>query len=155
MITPRLEKFLADQHTPYSHSIHSTAYTAREVAYRDHTPLHAMAKTVVFVGDGCFGLAVVPANTFVELNRLRDALGVAVLRLATEEEIVRLFPDTEAGAMSPFGNLYGVPVYVDETLTQEETIAFNAGTHRDVIHMKYRDFEWLTAPIVFRFARHS
>ena len=153
MIVSRLQEFLAQNHTSYMHTVHRTAFTARAAAHEDHVPMRAMAKAVVFVADGFFGMAVLPANTHVDLHELRDAVGAATLRLATEEELANLFPDVEVGAMSPFGNLYSVPVYVDERLAAQETIAFNAGTHRDLIHMRYSDFHRLVDPLVVRFAR--
>jgi len=153
MIVSRLQQFLAQNHTSYMHTVHRTAFTARAAAHEDHVPMRTMAKAVVFVADGFFGMAVLTANTHVDLHELRDALGANTLRLATEEELANLFPDIEAGAMSPFGNLYSVPVYVDERLAAQETIAFNAGTHRDLIHMRYSDFQRLADPLVVRFAR--
>lgn len=153
MILPRLQQYLAQNHASFMHTVHRPAFTARATAHEDHVSTHAMAKSIAFVADGFFGLAVLPANTHVDLHALGYAVGAKTLRMATEEEIALLFPDSEVGAMPPFGNLYAVPVYVDERLTVEETIAFNAGTHRDVIHMRYRDFERLVEPAILRFAR--
>jgi Ala-tRNA(Pro) deacylase len=153
MIVPRLQQYLAEHHTSYQHTIHRNAFTARAAAHEDHVPTRAMAKTVVFVADGYFGMAVLPANTSVDLHELKEALGVGRIRLATEEEMVLLFPDVEVGAMAPFGNLYAIPVYVDERLASQPAIAFNAGTHRDLVHMRYRDFERLVEPLVVHFAR--
>lgn len=153
MIAQRLQDFLAQNHTSYMHTVHRTAFTARAAAHEDHVPTRAMAKSVVFLADGFFGMAVLPANTHVDLHELRQALGASTLRLATEEELASLFPDVEVGAMPPFGNLYSVPVYVDARLASQDTIAFNAGTHRDLIHMRYADFARLVDPLVIHFAR--
>lgn len=153
MIAPRLQQYLAQNHTSYMHTVHRTAFTARSAAHEDHVPTKCMAKSVVFVADGYFGMAVLPANTHADMHMLRDSLGAETVRLASEEELANLFPDLEVGAMPPFGNLYSVPVYVDERLASQETIAFNAGTHRDLIHMRYRDFERLVDPLVVVFAR--
>jgi len=112
-----------------------------------------VAKTVVFVGDGVYAIAVLPASARIDLEELRQRLGLQHVRVASEEEIARLFPDAELGAMPPFGNLYGeIPVYVDSSLANEEEIAFNAGTHRDVVHMKYKDFRHYVHPSVLSFA---
>lgn len=151
-IVPKLEAFLAKNHVSYTHTIHPLAYTARGVATAEHLPPHEVAKSVVFVGDDGVGIAVLPADAVVDLQQLRDALGVNRLRLATESELAGLFPDSELGAMPPFGNLYNIPVYVDRELAAEEWIAFNAGTHRDVVHMRYADFAKLTEPLVFGFS---
>ncbi len=151
-MTPRLEQFLAQEGVPYTHSIHRPAYTARDTAHVDHTPVREMAKTVVFSADGEYGIAVLPSNTYVDLEMLADSLGATLLRLATEEELLLLFPDVELGAMPAFGNLYGIPVYLDDRLAQRKMIAFNAGTHVDVVHMLTEDFMRLSGALVTRFA---
>ena len=153
MMTPRLEEFLTEQGVYYTHSIHGPAYTARDTAHKDHTPMREMAKTVVFLGDGGYGIAVLPCNTHVDLELLADSLGLTQLRLATEEELLALFPDVELGAMPAFGNLYGVPVYLDDRLAHRRMVAFNAGTHTDVVHMMTEDFIRLSDALVTRFAR--
>jgi Ala-tRNA(Pro) deacylase len=103
--------------------------------------------------DGGYAIAVLPANTHIDLPLLADSIGLTELRLATEEELLALFPDVELGAMPPFGNLYGMPVYLDERLVDEPMIAFNAGTHTDTVHMRTREFMRLTDALVLPFAR--
>ncbi|MBI1792531.1 MAG: YbaK/EbsC family protein [Acidobacteria bacterium] len=153
MIVTRLRDFLEQNGANYGHTTHRPAFTAREVAVADHLSTREVAKTIVFLGDGAYGMAVIPASTYLDLKELRELLGLSHLRLATEEELVGLFPDCELGAMPPFGNLYNMPVYVDGSLAREETIAFNAGTHRDVAHMKFREFERLAGAKVISFSR--
>src|SRR5262245_32215123 len=124
----------------YAHSTHPIAYTAREVAAVEHIPLHKLAKTVIFrSGDG-YGMAVTPADSLVDLEELRKMQGVATLRLATEEELAELFPESELGAMPPFGNLFGMSVFFDSSLADEKFIGFNAGTHRDLVYMALDDY---------------
>lgn len=136
----------------YSHSIHPSAYTAREVAAADRMPAHYLAKTVVYVGDNGYGMAVVPADSIDDLNEVRRLLGFTGIRLASEIELAELFPECELGAMPPFGNLFKMPVLMDESLAGVEFIAFNAGTHRDVIHLSGADFHKLVNPLVAAFA---
>jgi len=88
----------------------------------------------------------------VDLTALRQALGARQLRLAMELEFRGLFPDSKLGAEPPFGNLYGVPVYVEESLTRVPYIVFNAGTHQDTIRLRYEDFDRLVQPTVYSFA---
>jgi len=76
-------------------------------------------------------------------------------RLPPETELARLFPDCELGAMPPFGNLYGMPVYLDSGLAAEEMITFNAGTHRDVVHMRTSEFRKLVQPTLISLAREA
>jgi Ala-tRNA(Pro) deacylase len=137
----------------YVHARHPAAYTAREVAAVEHFPAHKLAKTVVFLSEEGYGMALVPADTFVDLEDLQTMLGVRGLRLAIEQELADLFPETELGSMPAFGNLFGLPVYIDRRVADEEFIAFNAGTHRDLIHMGVADFVRLVHPVIGEFAR--
>lgn len=148
--------FLSERQVAHTHTTHPTAYTAREVANAEHVPEHSVAKVVVFFTQDNYGMAVLPADSVVDLEELRLALGTPRLRLATEHELMELFPRCELGAMPPLGNgtMFEMPVYVDETLTTEPEITFNAGTHRDVVHMAYQDYAKLVRPVVVRFAHH-
>jgi Ala-tRNA(Pro) deacylase len=138
----------------YVHSTHPVAYTSREVAAVEHMPLHKLAKTVVFKSNEGYGMAVVPADAFVDLEDLRALLEVDAVWLAKEEELAALFPASELGAMPPFGNLFGLDVFFDSSLVNETFIAFNAGTHRDLVHMSVGDFLRLVQPEIGEFAVH-
>lgn len=152
-VVEKLQTYLDLSDTRYTHTVHPRAYTAQEVAQAERLPAHALAKSVVFRTDAGFALAVLPADEHIDLVELKKLIGVQHIRLATEYELSVLFADSEVGAMAPFGNLYGLPVYVDNSLTREEVIAFNAGTHRDVIHMRYADFERLVGPSLVSFGK--
>jgi Ala-tRNA(Pro) deacylase len=149
----RCLEFLDQNGVCYTHSSHANAYRAREVANAEHVSAHKVAKTVIFCGDGCYGIAVLPADCMIDLDRLAKRLGLSRIRLATESEVARLFPECELGAMPPLGSLFNLPVYVDEGLAEDRTIVFNAGTHRDAIHMCFDDFLRLADPIVTPFAQ--
>jgi Ala-tRNA(Pro) deacylase len=152
-ILARLESSLNENQIPYSHHVHPLAFTAQEVAHAERVSGRMIAKTVVVLADGAFAMAVLPADSLVDLQELRHALGATHLRLATERELADLFADCELGAMPPFGNLYGLPVYVDSSLAQQQTIGFNAGTHRDVVHLKFADFSRVVQPVIVGFGR--
>lgn len=152
MIAERLKAYLDEQHVAYEHHMHRTAYTAQQVAAEEHVPGRIVAKTVVLITKDGFVLAVLPAPLRVDLHAIRAALGKPEARLATEAEFAKVFPDSETGAMAPFGNLYGLPVCVDESLTRDHEIVFNAGTHRDTIKMRYEDFARLVQPQVMHLA---
>jgi Ala-tRNA(Pro) deacylase len=149
----RLQSYLDSHKIPYQTLDHSVAYTAREVAESLHVPAQMFAKVVVVKADGRFVMAVLPSSWQVDLKRLEEVLAFPHVRLATEEELANLFPDCEIGTMPPFGNLYGMPVYVDELLTQDEEIVFDAGTHAGAIKLRYRDFADLVRPQVAEFHR--
>jgi Ala-tRNA(Pro) deacylase len=152
-LSERLRQFLDSHHADYSITLHHKAFTAREVAAAEHLPAREVAKSVVVFGDGEYHMIVIPANRLVDFQEVRLTLGLSQVRLATEDELAKLFPDSELGAMPPFGGLYGMAVYLDNSLAGEETIAFNAGTHRDVIHMKTLDYRRLVQPTLVSLAR--
>jgi Ala-tRNA(Pro) deacylase len=151
----KLRVFLDKNLAEYTHTVHPLAYTAREVASAEHLPAREVAKTVVIFGDDEYHMVVVPANKLVDFQEVRLTLGLTHARMATEEELARLFPDCELGAMPPFGRLFGMPVYLDSSLAGEDVIAFNAGTHRDVVHMRTADYRKLASPTVISLAREA
>jgi len=148
----RLKGFLDESQIPYSVLTHSTAYTAQGAAATMQVSGKELAKSVVLWAGEELILAVLPAPHHVRIDKLGAEVGKS-LRLATEQEFGSLFPDCELGAMPPFGSLYNLPVYVDESLAADEAIVFNAGTHRDAIRMRYDDFVRLAKPRVCSFAK--
>ena len=151
----RLESYLREDQVPFETHHHPTAFTAQEVAASEHTPGKMVVKVVMVLADGELSMLAMPAPYQADLERVGEALGATEVRLANEEEFAPAFPDCEIGAMPPFGNLYDLPVYVDEALAEDETIVVQAGTHTDTIRLKYADFERLVEPTVVRFAYHA
>ena len=147
-ILTKLREYLDTQKVPYEVLSHRQAFTAQEIAQAQHVPGRELAKVVMVRSGGAFVMLVVPAPYRVDLERAKSAVGKTDLVLATEDEFRGLFPQCEAGAMPPFGNLYGLPVYVDQTLTRDEESDFNAGTHTQTVKMKYADFARLVQPKV-------
>ena len=150
-ILTKLREYLDKQKAPYEVLAHRQAFTAQEVAEAQHVHGAELAKVVMLRSGPQFIMAVLPAPQRVDLDRARAAIGKPDIVLATEAEFEGLFPQCEAGAMPPFGNLYGLPVFVDQTLTRDETIVFNAGTHTQTVKMKYADFARLVQPKVCSF----
>jgi len=148
----KLKEFLDREGIKYVTISHSKAYTAQEVAASAHISGKEMAKTVIVKTDGEMAMVVLPANHKLDVATLEGDLGARRVELASEDEFRGLFPECEVGAMPPFGNLYGMDVYVEESLTGGDRIAFNAGSHTEVIRLPYRDFERLVQPRVFRAA---
>ncbi len=149
-----LEAYLRENKVPYQVQHHAVAYTAQEVAASEHVPGRMLAKVVMLTGDGKLSMFVLPAPARVDLEKAAAVLSAKEARLAHEDEFADRFLGCEVGAMPPFGNLYGLPLYVDKSLAQDETIVFEAGTHTDTMSMKYADFERLSNPTVAEFARH-
>jgi Ala-tRNA(Pro) deacylase len=147
-----IHDFLREAHVPYTVVPHRPAFTARDEAAATHVKGRDWAKVVVCIIDGEPIEAVVPAPSYVSLERLLELAGGHSIRLADEDELRRLFPACEIGAMPPLGPLYGQTVYVDAVLAMEPELVFNAGTHREAISMRWNDFVKMVNPIVGRFA---
>ena len=152
MPVKKLKDFLDSNSIKYVSISHSTAYTAQEVAASSHIPGKELAKTVMVKIDGNMSMAVLPSPFNVDFERLKEALGSGNVELAGEDEFKGMFPECDPGAMPPFGNLYSMDVYVAEKLSDNEMIAFNAGTHTEVIRLSYSDFERLVQPKKLRFS---
>lgn len=150
----RLEGYLRENGAPFEVQHHARAITAQEVAATEHIPGKMFAKTVMVlsVGEEEPIMLVLPAPYHVNPQKAAAALDSKEVLLAEEEEFKDAFPDCEVGAMPPFGNLYGVRVYADETLAEDEAIVFRAGTHTDTMSVSYADFERLVEPTVAEFA---
>jgi Ala-tRNA(Pro) deacylase len=144
----RLKEYLDSHNVKYVTITHSPAFTAQEIAASAHIPGKELAKTVIVKLDGRMAMAVLPASCHVDFDLLEEASGAKHVELASEDEFAQMFPECEPGAMPPFGNLYGMEVYVSGRLAEDEHIAFNAGTHTELIQMDYKDFERLVKPKV-------
>lgn len=142
----QLREFLDKERVRYVTIQHSRAYTAQEVAASAHIRGKEMAKTVMVKLDGKMAMVVLPASMRVSPNALRAASGASDVELASETEFNGMFPDCEPGAMPPFGHLFGMEVYVTESLAADDEIAFNAGSHTECIRLAYQDFERLERP---------
>ena len=151
-MTAQIVRDFLDEHGIRYVSIkHSPAYTAQEVAASAHISGRDFAKTVILLIDGEMAMVVLPASQRLHLPDLRDMLRTDDVVLAEEAEFRQQFPDCELGAMPPFGNLYKIPTYIAEPLTNEPEIAFNAGSHTEVIVMSYEDYEQIVRPQVLAF----
>ncbi|GHO50917.1 aminoacyl-tRNA deacylase [Ktedonospora formicarum] len=151
----KLETYLQQNHVPFQEQQHERAGSAQQVAQAEHLSSEKMAKVVVIYVDGKMMELALPASSQANLEKVRASLGAKEVLLADEEDLAMAFPDCEIGAMPPFGNLYGLPVYVEKRLANEDAITFSAGTHTDTISMKYIDFANLVHPHMLDFAGPS
>jgi len=151
MPTQKLKDFLDTNNVKYVILSHSKAYTAHEIAASAHIPAKELAKIVMVKVDGKMVMTVLPSSHRIDLVQLKDALKAKTVELATENEFKDMFPGCSLGAMPPFGNLYGVDVLVAQRLTEDKEIAFNAGTHTELIKLAYKDFEKLVKPKLLKF----
>lgn len=152
MPVQKLKEFLDANGVKYVTISHSRAFTAQEIAATVHIKGKELAKTVMVKLDGRMAMAVLPASFPLDLNLMRQAAGGAKVELASESEFQELFPGCETGAMPPFGNLYGLDVFVAASLAEDEQIAFNAGSHTELVQLAYKDFERLVEPKVAKLA---
>ena len=145
-ISARLKASLDGAKVKYTAMKHPVVYTAQEIAAAQHVPGRQLAKCVLVNTDRGPTLAVLPAVQLIDLKTLKALLKVKTLTIAKEADITQRFPDVEVGAMSPFGNLYQVPVVVDRALGESDEVVFNAGSHTDTVKMRYRDMLGLIKP---------
>jgi len=148
----KLKDFLDKNKVKYVAISHSKAYTAMEIAASAHIAGKELAKTVMVKIDGKMAMVVVPASQKVDVDLLQKAVKAKKVEIANEAEFKDLFPDCELGAMPPFGNLYGLDVYTAKSLTEDEEIAFNAGSFTELIKLPYKDYEKLVKPKVGKFS---
>jgi Ala-tRNA(Pro) deacylase len=152
MPTTKLMQFLDEHRVRYETIRHSPTYTSQKTAAAAHVPGKELAKTVMIRVDGQLAMAVLPAPMHVDLKKLGAAIGGAKVALASETEFREQFPDCEVGAMPPFGNLYGLQVYADEHLLEDEAITFNACTHTELLQLPVSEYINLVRPQVIAFA---
>jgi Ala-tRNA(Pro) deacylase len=145
----KLKEYLDSENVKYGSVAHYETYTSQETAQSAHISGRELAKTVMVKINGRMAMAVLPASQKIDFALLKAAIG-SMAELAGEQEFIDIFPDCEVGAMPPFGNLYGMEVYVDEGLTRDEEIAFNAGSHIELMKLSYKDFARLVKPKVIK-----
>ena len=148
-----LRAYLHEKKVKYKVVTHSPAYTSQELAERQHVPGKQLAKVVMVKTDGSPIMTVLPASHRIDLSRLQAVMGTPV-ELELVDEFAPLFPGCETGAEPPFGNLFGIKVWVDSALADNEEIVFNAGSFREAVHMRYDDYIRLVQPRVATFAQH-
>ena len=149
-----LVKYLKSNRVKFQLRHHPARFTAQEVAAAEHITGEEVAKVVIVKAGAKFAMCVLPATCIVQMPRLKEMLGAADVRLANEDEISRLFPDAQVGAMPPFGGEYGLDTFVDEHLAHDPEILIPAGTHEDSVLMAWADYERLARPKVVAFAAH-
>jgi Ala-tRNA(Pro) deacylase len=152
MAPSKIVDFLDSEKVKYKVIKHEEVFTAQEMAAAAHIPGKQLAKTVMVKIDKDFAMAVLPAPLKVDLKALKSGVGAKEVKIASEKEFQDLFPDCEIGAMPPFGNLYGIDVFVAESLSEELTIAFCGGSHTELIQLSFKDFERLAQPKILNFA---
>ena len=144
----RVRTFLTARHIAFDAIPHAEAFTAQETAAASHIAGRHVAKTVIIEVDGDLAMAVIPADSMVDIERFRRLVGARSAQLSSEGRFAGAFPDCEPGAMPPFGNLYGVEVAMERQLAADDVIAFNAGDHTELVRLASSDFSELEHPIV-------
>jgi len=154
MHSENIQSYLNRNSIPYEIIEHPRAITAEEISRSAQIPSSQLAKTVVLRVNGELTLVVLHADERIDLDRLSEYMEVSDIELCPEDEFMDYFPDCELGAMPPFGDLYGMSVIVSESVASDDIIVFNAGTHTELIKMRYADFARVLRPMVGCFACH-
>jgi len=153
MPVQKLKEYLDSREVPYESITHPETFTAQRTAEAVHVKGKEMAKVVVVSVDGTMAMVVLPADRHVDLKKVKKATGARTIALATEDEFQARFPGCDVGAMPPFGNLYDMMVFEDRELVEDEMIAFNAGTHTEVIKLAYQAYQDAVQPVIGDFAQ--
>lgn len=151
MPVKQLKEFLDNHKVKYISLNHSPAFTSQEIAAAAHVSGKQLAKTVIIKVDKELAMAVLPANEQVNFGKLKTATGIGDADLAHESEFKDRFPECEVGAMPPFGNLYNMPVYLSNRLSEQDHILFNAGSHYELMEVAFKDYERLVKPRIVAF----
>lgn len=154
VVSSKVKQYLDKEHIGYQILEHSIAYTAMEIAGAQHVPGKQMIKSVIVKADGKYLMCVLPAIHLIDFDKLKKVTGAKKVELAKEKDLEKLFPDYDIGAEPPFGQLYGLQVFVDKLLQENEEIVFNGGTHTDMIKIKWKDFVKLTKPKIADIGTH-
>jgi len=150
----RLQTYLRDHGVCFTLRHHALAFTAQQVAACECISADQLAKPVVMTAGGRTLMLVLPASYVVDIHKVAEVLGATDVHLVHEADFGHIFPDCEVGALSPFGNLYGLEVYVDRAITRDAHIECRAGTHTDTLGIAYADFARLVQPKIVDVARH-
>jgi Ala-tRNA(Pro) deacylase len=155
-ISADVRAFLRENAASYAIVQHHLAFTAQEEAAAAHVPGAGWAKAVVFFTAAAEPiLAVLPATYQVNAARLAALAGTPAVRLASEQELARLYPHCERGAMAPIGALYGQRTFADEHLATAGEIVFNAGDHVEAVRMRWQEYLRLVDPVMGTFGERT
>lgn len=146
MAAEQVHQFLDDHGVAYEVHEHERVFDASHLAQHEEVSGWDVAKPVLLAIGDELAMVVVPAPVHVDLDRASDALGHSQVRLATEDEFADRFPDSELGAEAPFGNLYGIPVFLDENLRAREQMVCRDGSHTQTITLSLADYVRVVAP---------
>jgi Ala-tRNA(Pro) deacylase len=149
-----VQSYLDEMGVAYRMSHHPIAYTAQDLASAEHVPGRQVIKAVVVKADGQFVMCALPASHRIDLQALRSQLEAEDVKLADEQKLSELFPDCELGAEPPIGRLYDMPTLMDESLTSDARVTFQAGTHRDAITMSLVEYRRVAQPEMGYFGKH-
>ncbi|MFH2020693.1 MAG: YbaK/EbsC family protein [archaeon] len=150
-VPAKIKKLLDSANSKYREMHHAAVFTSAESAKVRGTELKQGAKALIFKVDGKFVMAVISAAKKVDSKKLKKIISAKDMVLASADEVKKL-TGLEIGSIPPFGELFGLQTYVDNTLGENEFIAFNAGSHTDSIVMKYDDYKKALNPIVEDFS---
>ncbi len=148
MLQPQLRDYLAQHHVHYQVIPHVPTYTSQDTAESAHISGMRLAKTLIVDADNELKMVVMPAPYMLDMEELAESLGVNQVYLAQEKDFKSLFPRCEIGAMPPFGNLYGIEVFVSRGLANQQTFYFTGGNHEELIEMEFATFVRLVDPII-------
>ena len=136
----RLQAYLDGMGITYRVLQHDPVYNSQDLAQREHISGHKVIKPVLVEADGQFLLCALPASYRVDLEALRKELGVKNMRVMDEKTMQKVFEECELGAEPPIGAIFGIPTVMDDSLSSQEQVTFQAGSHSEAVTMRMEDY---------------
>lgn len=139
-----LVRYMIRNGVSYQVIVHRPTRSSAASANVAQVPGASVAKSIVLKDDTGYLLAVIPATSRLDLERLHCQVRPC-LRFASEDEFQALFEDCSPGVVPPFGSAYGLDVVVDESLLGLPCVYFEGGDHYELVRILGRDFGRLMA----------
>jgi Ala-tRNA(Pro) deacylase len=154
MIPKKLQNYLDKTKVGYKTIRHKTVYTAYDAAATMRAKLNEIAKTLVVKADKFYVLVVLPASHKLDLGKFKKVLKAKKTEIAKEKVMQAVFK-VKPGAITPFGELYKIPVYIDKALLKAKKIIASAGTYEDSVVMTVKNFIKATGGAMGNFGKRK
>lgn len=132
--------FLNERNIPYRSVYHEQTFTSEESAKARGEDVKIGGKSLLMKVNEDFKLFVLSGALKVDSKKIKTHFKTREIRFATKEELLEL-TGLVPGSVPPFGRpILNFELYLDDSIVQNEKIAFNAGSLTDSIIMKTSDY---------------
>jgi Ala-tRNA(Pro) deacylase len=143
-----IQELLDRNGIPYEVSEHVAVYSSEDAAEVRGVKLKTGVKALVLKTEKAhFVLGLIAADKKIDLKKLAKIVKTKKLQLASPQEVLKI-TSCEIGSVHPFGNLHGLPTYMDDSVLENDMVNFNAGLHTVSIQMKAKDLNKAIKPLI-------